>query len=352
MDHCSTITFHQALSCCSSDTKENEEPVDVRITAKDSVSAIKASVNKQITTPSSTKGTINRKDRRALHDVDNNCPRVQVHSPSCSQLNSSSCVSKDAIEAKKVQVQSTSSKQALHEADKTVEGLVKGHKRSVVAVDDDENSYTDSSSRLDHLESENLAWMDMMLALLEKRYDANFALPVCLTDLEAANVLQLPQRKRLKTGIASAQVKSKRGLDTTRRQTTFTNAFNNSKMPATKVHQASEQLNERKRQRLILRHAQQIQASTVSSSTSCGCKTGCLKMYCLCFSSRGFCHARCTCDDCKNNRMNQTGRVEAIQNYIANDPRAFSYALLPQDTNNTSGFLHLLPQVWGRFQCA
>eukprot|EP00644_Phytophthora_capsici_P015687 jgi/Phyca11/571903/estExt2_Genewise1.C_PHYCAscaffold_440257 len=51
-------------------------------------------------------------------------------------------------------------------------------------------------------------------------------------------------------------------------------------------------------------------------------------MYCMCFSSRGFCHPGCGCGDCKNSRQNQTERVEAIQNYLANDPRAFSFAAI------------------------
>ncbi|KAF1792262.1 Lin-54 family [Phytophthora cactorum] len=154
------------------------------------------------------------------------------------------------------------------------------------------------------------------------------SLPVCLTDLESANMFNLPQSKKLKTGIASNQA--------------ATNSTNSQQIPARLDHE-QEQAKEKKRQQLLLRHAQQIQASSVSSSTSCGCKTGCLKMYCMCFSSRGFCHAGCGCDDCKNGRQNQTERVEAIQNYLANDPRAFSFASLPQDTN-TTGFLHLLPQ--------
>ncbi|RLN47149.1 hypothetical protein BBJ29_002440 [Phytophthora kernoviae] len=224
-------------------------------------------------------------------------------------------------------------------------------------------------------ESENLAWMDMMLALLERRYGSHPNLPVCVSDLEAANMLQSPQPKRYKTGIAAvvqaipidnnSVAAPRTSLDDSRTQNstgqhqmtggvTATHrsqavmhekpvTLNTQRIPARFSQEHQEQAREEKRQRLLLRHAQQIQASSVSSSTSCGCKTGCLKMYCMCFSSRGFCHAGCACDDCKNSRNNKIERVEAIQNYLANDPRSFSFASLPQDANKT-GFLHLLPQ--------
>jgi hypothetical protein len=189
--------------------------------------------------------------------------------------------------------------------------------------------------------------MDMMLALLEKRYGTGNAPPVSLLDLEAANLLQLPQKKCLKTE-AQLDAASGRSLDVARDQiktvqTPATGSTNSQQTPA-RFKLEPEQPKETKRQRLLLRHAQQIQASSLSSAASCGCKTGCLKMYCMCFSSRGFCHAGCGCEDCKNGRQHPTERVEAIQNYLANDPRAFSFASKPQDAS-TTGFLHLLPQV-------
>lgn len=64
----------------------------------------------------------------------------------------------------------------------------------------------------------------------------------------------------------------------------------------------------------------------------------------MCFSSRGFCHPGCSCDDCKNTRTNKEQRLEAIQSYLANDPRAFSYSSQQQNAS-TTGFLQLLPQV-------
>lgn len=73
-------------------------------------------------------------------------------------------------------------------------------------------------------------------------------------------------------------------------------------------------------------------------SNNCACR------YCVCFSTRGFCHPQCTCDDCKNSRENKPQRLEAIQSYLSNDPRAFSLSSL-QLKARTTGFLQLLPQV-------
>ncbi|CAI5742588.1 unnamed protein product [Peronospora destructor] len=349
MDRYSASTTREALIDCSSDAKENQEPVDVQISTKSLVSASKVSVHEQRVKLSSLNDSGFHKHRRALHKIDNSCSRLELHSPNCLLPNYSSRVSKDPIEAKKMHGQVTTSRAVSKEAHQVEETLLKGHKHTTTAVTDESTTLTDFTSPLELQESENLAWMDMMLALLEKRYDANSTLPVCLTDLEAANTFQLPQRKKIKMGIASirASFHSRSSLDATRIPPSSASSTS-SKISVTKLKPAlfgheHEQTTEEKRQRLLLRHAQQIQASTVSSSTSCGCKTGCLKMYCMCFSSRGFCHTGCACDDCKNGRKNQTERVEAIQNCLANDPRAFSFSSLLQD-ENTTGFLHLLPQ--------
>jgi len=65
----------------------------------------------------------------------------------------------------------------------------------------------------------------------------------------------------------------------------------------------------------------------------------------VCFSARGFCHPNCSCDDCKNSRTHKEQRLEAIQSYLANDPRAFSFSSRQQESATTAGFLQLLPQV-------
>ncbi|CAI5731849.1 unnamed protein product [Hyaloperonospora brassicae] len=206
-------------------------------------------------------------------------------------------------------------------------------------------------------ESENLAWMDMMLALLEKRYGFSCTLPVSLTDPEAAKVLKLSHSKHLQTGSVSAQasLKRSRSVDDAYVKTAAGTVHGNrvlqlissrhlqQQQAITYLDQESEQTRESKRQRLALRHAQEIQTSSVASSYSCGCKTGCLKICCTCFSSRGFCHAGCACDDCKNIQVHKGERVDAIRKYLIKNPHAFSLVSMPRD-GTTTGFLHLLPQ--------
>jgi hypothetical protein len=65
--------------------------------------------------------------------------------------------------------------------------------------------------------------------------------------------------------------------------------------------------------------------------------------YCVCFSTRGFCHPNCLCDDCKNT-SNSEARLIAIQTYLENDPRAFANAGKMSSSNTSNGFLLLLPE--------
>ncbi|KAI9981087.1 hypothetical protein PInf_010496 [Phytophthora infestans] len=351
MDRRSVSTTRGPLALGSSDAQENQEPIDATISIKSLAPASKSATKAQGTISSSSQDSSARKLRRALHSIDTNRPRPTVN-PSTNPLsNAPSYTLTNAAETKKVRGHAATISQTSTATNDATEGAITGHKRLAAAAANEAKMPTRSGGRSEEQESENLAWMDMMLALLEKRYGSDSSLPVCLTDLEAANMFHLPHSKRIKTGIASTQgeSKSRTSLDANRIHTSAkdsklpaTGSTNSQQIPA-RFDQELEQAKEKKRQRLLLRHAQQIQTSSVSSSTSCGCKTGCLKMYCMCFSSRGFCHAGCACDDCKNGRNSQTERVEAIQSYLANDPRAFSFASLPQDTN-TTGFLHLLPQ--------
>ncbi|TMW58150.1 hypothetical protein Poli38472_011738 [Pythium oligandrum] len=190
---------------------------------------------------------------------------------------------------------------------------------------------------------ENIAWLDMLVALLERKYQAH-QLPVCLQDLEDTQTFGVsrPQEhdeRRVKrsrvTTTTDAKPANTRAVDTPRGLDAEA---------AARYHKMSdaEKDKELKRLQTLRRHAQQIQDSSVSSSTCCGCKTGCLKMYCVCFSTRGFCHEGCSCDNCKNARENTEQRVDAIQSYLNNDPRAFSFA--SQQNTSTTGFYQLLPE--------
>ncbi|CCI49134.1 unnamed protein product [Albugo candida] len=146
---------------------------------------------------------------------------------------------------------------------------------------------------------ENRAWLDMLLYLFEKRYGQLSLLPVpILRD----NYQQLPDES---TNVISAK--------------------------------------ERSKLQRIQTQAQQVQATSVDSLQICGCKTGCLKMYCVCFSSRGFCHPKCNCEACQNTRGHKRQRVEAIETYLANSPRVFSFASNSM-VHSSQAFYQLLPQ--------
>ncbi|CEG40653.1 Metallothionein-like protein [Plasmopara halstedii] len=290
--------------------QENREPIEALESA--SQSALKTEEVKSLAPQL----------RRVLHSIDSNRPRPEVNVVRRSMLNKTNQTLANGPVIKKALGQVVTAKTS-----ETSDKMMVGLKRPVASASDEVEELKKLKVQFTEQDSENLAWMDMMLALLEKRYGPKFVLPVCLTDLEAANLFNLPQIKH--SDVTEKCIDSKDG--------------SMSVVSATNLPDIPETPREIKRQRVLQRHAQQIHTSSVSSSMCCGCKTGCLKMYCMCFSSRGFCHTGCTCFSCKNGRKHQTERVEAIQNYLSNDPRAFSFASLSQDTRSL-GFLHLLPQ--------
>lgn len=58
---------------------------------------------------------------------------------------------------------------------------------------------------------------------------------------------------------------------------------------------------------------------------TCKCKNSkCVRLYCVCFSSQGYCGPECTCKSCCNNEENQELRKELIQDTLAKNPQAFS----------------------------
>uniref|UniRef100_A0AAV1VGL9 CRC domain-containing protein n=1 Tax=Peronospora matthiolae TaxID=2874970 RepID=A0AAV1VGL9_9STRA len=355
MDRHGVRTHHEMQIDLSTDAQENKDPNGIRIAAKLLQTAPKQAINRRSAPRSSTTDCFT--PRRALHSIDSNCVLSAMDSTRRGQLDCRSFDVKDPAEAAK-----SPQKASRSTPDTPVAGkeLVTDRNNRVTSAENAANLLTSSCRQLELQESENLAWMDMMLALLEKRYGSTGALPVSLTDLEAANMFNLSWVKSLKTGFANEQALSKRSrsLDDTKTKTLVAGTFHegddgrfslSSSRCLQQQHlllhldQESEQTKASKRQRLALRHAQQIQVSSAASVSSCGCKTGCLKMYCTCFSSRGFCHDGCACDECKNSHVNKAERVDAIQKYLVNDPRAFSFALVPRDAV-TTGFLHLLPE--------
>lgn len=119
---------------------------------------------------------------------------------------------------------------------------------------------------------ENLAWMDMLLALLERKYGRHEVASVEVSDLLDAKMFE-PKAKKQRT--EEPQEDSKNGTDSCQiRRQEGGEALKRGR-PA---HENEREREDRRRQ-LLLRYAQQIQDSSVNSSTTCGCKTGCLKMW-------------------------------------------------------------------------
>ena len=262
------------------------------------------------------------------------------------------------------------------------------------------------NSQDDLQKRENLAWLDMLVALLERKYQA-YQPPVCVEYLEDARMLdaywkkkenhthqQQPTRDQHaeKHGVeikrdpstSSSSTSSSSSLSAKRARLSLgggytvvsTSAGGTTMVPTASTFTAlataeKEKEKEERRLHALRRHAQQIQDTSVASTACCGCKTGCLKMYvfareqnpklcspstdnqniivvlhthryCVCFSTRGYCNAGCNCDNCKNARGHNDQRLEAITSYLINDPRAFSHAALA--STSSAGFFQLLPE--------
>lgn len=139
------------------------------------------------------------------------------------------------------------------------------------------------------VESENLAWLDMLVALLERKYRRH-APPVAIDALEAAKPF-VPRVAGHAPPISnssvteSASALSRRVSSSSSRQargvlgSSAIATKDSSSVSLSGADDVAERETEERRLRVLLRHAQQIQDSSVSSSACCGCKTGCLKMY-------------------------------------------------------------------------
>lgn len=61
-----------------------------------------------------------------------------------------------------------------------------------------------------------------------------------------------------------------------------------------------------------------------SGSCCCNCKKShCLKLYCECFKSRGYCNQECCCINCHNNHQHEEEREETIQIMLMKNPHCF-----------------------------
>lgn len=82
-------------------------------------------------------------------------------------------------------------------------------------------------------------------------------------------------------------------------------------------------------------------AVTQNQRTKCSCKASkCLKLYCPCFASSGFCGPDCTCKNCQNSQLTASVVHDARETVLARDPRAFE----PKVRNSqatASGDIHI-----------
>mmetsp|Transcript_18087 Transcript_18087/g.37564 ORF Transcript_18087/g.37564 Transcript_18087/m.37564 type:complete len:142 (+) Transcript_18087:473-898(+) len=62
----------------------------------------------------------------------------------------------------------------------------------------------------------------------------------------------------------------------------------------------------------------------LAGGRGCRCKaTKCLKMYCECFSSQGFCSSQCKCTDCKNTTGFESDLLHAREAALVRNPTCF-----------------------------
>jgi len=259
------------------DAQENADPNLAGAAAVAAVVAAKCATKAASTpaTPSTPLMRATLKPRRALQSLD--CNIVPPTATSLRTGSSSGLPAKPAkrlLSSGEVKTQNAVKRQRGAEDKPALGGgQAAAASRSPVRVEGD------SAAPHEALESENLAWMDMLLALLEKKYGPQHALPVSLSALEEAKMLQPgADKRRASEGDAAT--------DRTRISSTG-QAGGIATAPALRtraetsrlVLEREEKEREERRRRLLVRHAQQIQDSSMRSSTSCGCKTGCLKMY-------------------------------------------------------------------------
>lgn len=65
-------------------------------------------------------------------------------------------------------------------------------------------------------------------------------------------------------------------------------------------------------------------ATPVSKKAPCNCKKSkCLKLYCECFASGGYCDENCNCLDCANTQATEDARQQAIAARLEKNPNAF-----------------------------
>lgn len=85
----------------------------------------------------------------------------------------------------------------------------------------------------------------------------------------------------------------------------------------------------------------QVTKSERTLPAGCNCKKSrCLKLYCECFTSRGFCSDKCTCQNCMNNEKFADIRNEFLDEISSKNPSAFLSKIKHVDKTSTEIQLH------------
>lgn len=82
-------------------------------------------------------------------------------------------------------------------------------------------------------------------------------------------------------------------------------------------------------------------SSGAAGRRTCNCKNSkCLKLYCECFASGGYCNEGCKCRNCCNNKDNESVRQQAVEAVLDRNPNAFRPKVEPQHHEETGIVKH------------
>nr|CAH04409.1 hypothetical protein [Euplotes vannus] len=78
--------------------------------------------------------------------------------------------------------------------------------------------------------------------------------------------------------------------------------------------------------------------ANLSECKGCTCKRSkCIKLYCECFLSKGFCGPSCTCNDCENMEENEEEIVKIREKILSRNPKAFEKKLQIEEASQPLG---------------
>eukprot|EP00890_Picochlorum_soloecismus_P006260 jgi/Picsp_1/6635/NSC_03978-R1_tesmin tso1-like cxc domain-containing protein len=91
----------------------------------------------------------------------------------------------------------------------------------------------------------------------------------------------------------------------------------------------------------VARRGSPSKGSNAAGKKTCNCKNSkCLKLYCECFASGGYCNEGCRCRNCCNNKDNESVRQQAVESVLDRNPNAFRPKVEPQRHEDTGVVKH------------